>query len=656
MCGVVGIRGTSSGITALDVVRAMAETLAHRGPDAAGDWSSDDLAMGFRRLAVIDLSPTGAQPMTSASSRLVLAFNGEIYNHDQLRAELEGSGLSFRGRSDTEVLVQAIEHWGLRPTLDRLNGMFAFALWDRGTRVLSLARDRLGEKPLYYGRVGSRLVFASELRALRAIPGAAFEVDRGSLASLLRCGYVRSPGSILAGVRQVPPGAVVELHEDEHRWREPEPYWSLGEVVRRHRSAHALGQQETQDAVHDLLAESVRMRMVADVPVGAFLSGGVDSSLVVALMQRSAARPARTFSIGFDEAEFDEADHARAVAGHLGTDHTELYVTAREALEIVPRLADIYDEPFADSSQIPARLVSELARRDVTVALSGDGADELFGGYMRYLFAERVWPWLARVPRPARMMGAAALGALPTRSWDGISRRLGNALPQVARRRLGPSVQRVTSALPATTIEDLSRRLSGHWRDPGMLVRGLPIMSKEPGSVDVDDVAAGLPPAERFMYLDSVSYLPDDILTKVDRASMSVGLEVRVPFLDHRLVELAWALPLGQGAGDRRGKAVLRQILHRYLPASMMDRPKMGFGVPVASWLRGPLRPWAEELLAEPRLRLEGYLFPEPITQAWKAHLAGSADLSAPLWDVLMFQSWLERWHAPTASPSPCDA
>jgi len=642
MCGFAGLLTDGQSIDVEAVVSAMTETLRHRGPDDDGVWidASAGVGLGSRRLAVVDLSPSGHQPMASASGRYVVAYNGEIYNHVALRRDLE-RGFRFRGRSDTEVLLAAIERWGLLGALKRSNGMFAFALWDRQERRLHLVRDRMGEKPLYYGVVGNTLVFASELKALRAHPSFAPEVDREALASFLRYKYVPAPRSIFRGIRKLPPGSLVSLAQGMSNLPEPIRYWSFAEVVDR-----GIGEATTVDApeagaeLDALLRDAVRIRMEADVPLGAFLSGGIDSSTIVALMQAQSADPVRTFTIGFHDATYDEARHAKQVAEHLGTDHTELYVTADEAMAVIPRLPGIYDEPFADSSQIPTFLVSELARRTVTVSLSGDGGDELFGGYNRYVWAPQLWRRFGRFPPVVRRAFVAALLSIPPRGWDAVGRGLSPLVTaRMKQRNQGEKLHKLARSLRSEDADGMYLSLVSHWQDPSRLVVG----GGSDGRVSTDDDGPGdMELAARMMYLDSVTYLPDDILTKLDRATMAVSLEGRVPYLDHRVVEFAWRLPLRMKVGEGRGKWILRQVLHRYVPPELVDRPKWGFGVPLGTWLRGPLRDWAESLLNEGRLRREGFLRPEPVRRAWNEHLAGRRNRQYELWDVLMFQAWLE--------------
>jgi asparagine synthase (glutamine-hydrolysing) len=640
MAGLWDIKAAASREELCRVARRMADAMTHRGPDDSGAWADAraGIALGFRRLAIIDLSPAGHQPMTSATGRYVMVFNGEVYNHAELRAEVAAEGrapVAFRGHSDTEAMLAAIEAWGLNAAVRRFIGMFAIALWDREERALRLVRDRLGIKPLYYGRAGGAFLFGSELKALRAYPGFDAGLSREALALFLRYAYVPAPHSIYDGIRKLPPGNIATLTADA---AEPTltPYWSVAEVVARGLNAPFPGTEaEAVDAVDALVRDSVFRRMAADVPLGAFLSGGIDSSLVVAAMQAQRSRPVKTFSIGFTEEQWNEAPFARAVADHLGTDHHELIVTPGQAMEVVPRLPEMFDEPFADPSQIPTFLVSELARRHVTVALSGDGGDEMFAGYYAYGLAEQIRGIRRRLPGGLSRMAAKTLTTLPAGAFSGLR---GPGREPLSSDRL----RKLADALPfADTPASLHRHLMSHWRDPADLVAG---GVSEPRSAFDAPPPGGLHDVSLAMYLDGITYLPDDILTKVDRASMAVSLEARVPLLDHRLVEMAWSLPLAFKRGDGHTKRVLRRALERYVPASLFDRPKRGFGVPVDAWLRGPLRDWAEELLSERRLRSEGYLNPGPIRARWEEHLSGRRNWPGPLWAVLMFQQWRARW------------
>jgi len=660
MCGIVGFVDTGSPESGERLIEGLTRLLAHRGPDGQGVWydRGSGVALGHRRLSIIDLSELGRQPMASRDGRFQLTFNGEIYNFLELRRELEQAGETFRSESDTEVMLAAISRWGVKEALTRFNGMYAFALWDGKEHRLHLARDRMGEKPLYYGRMrsatgeGSCFVFASELKALRAYPSFEGEIDRDALALFLRYNYVPAPFSIYRGVAKLPAATLLTIPlTPRDGLGEPvlEPYWRAEEAARQGiENPLDLSDGEAIDELDRRLHHSVRQRMVSDVPLGAFLSGGIDSSTVVALMQKENPRPVRTFSIGFDIEGFNEAVHARAVAEHLGTDHTELYVRAEQALDVIPKLPTIYDEPFADSSQIPTYLVSELARRSVTVSLSGDGGDELFWGYTRYQVAREMWRRIGWMPAPLRRLLGGGLQRVPLGLLNGA---FGWASPILERYgRPGPVGDKLRKAARVASMKDadeLYRFMVGHWRNSLDVVQGsrsqVTNLTNPRVGAAVDDRLL------RMQLLDQVSYLPDDILAKVDRASMAHGLEVRVPFLDHELVELSWRMPFHLKRREGQGKWILRQVLDRYVPRSLVERPKMGFGVPLAAWLRGPLREWAEDLLAESRLQGEGLLDPEPIRNLWREHLSGDRNWHYHLWDVLVFEAWLEeeKAHAP---------
>ena len=635
MCGIAGLLARPGGDLAAHA-RAMADVLKHRGPDAGDVWADEPagIALGHRRLSIVELSPAGAQPMVSSCGRFVVSYNGESYNADELRPELERAGRKFRGHCDTEVIVEGAAMWGVEATVKRLIGMFAMALWDRQERTLYLVRDRLGIKPLYWTETGGALLFGSELKALRAYPGFRAELDRDALASYLRFAYVPGGRSIYRGVQQLAPGAILAARAGKPP--EIRAFWNLEDIARQGQAARFNGSEDEAAAELDaLLSDAVKRRMIADVPLGAFLSGGIDSSTVLALMQKSSTRPVRSFSIGFREKAFDEAKHAAAVAKHLGTDHTELYVSPDHARGVIPRLPQMYDEPFADPSQIPTFLVSEMTRKHVTVALSGDGGDELFAGYNRYFRSEAVRRFLETVPRAARGLMASAAMALPPAAWN----TLGSwAMPQ-----FGDRLHKLAGVM-AGTPEDFYRLTVTHWPEPGKVVLG----GAEPKGLLWDErVKALVPdPVERMQYLDTLTYLPDDILTKVDRASMAVSLEVRVPLIDHRVVEFSWRVMPAMKAQGGVGKRLLRRVLDRYVPRHLIERPKMGFGVPIDSWLRGPLKDWAETLLAEKRLASEGVFNPAPIREKWREHLSGARNWQYPLWTVLMFQSWKERWLA----------
>jgi asparagine synthase (glutamine-hydrolysing) len=621
----------------------MALCLAHRGPDDEGAWSdpTGQVGLGFRRLAIIDLSAEGHQPMSSADGRYTAVFNGEFYNFQALRKELLATGASFRGHSDTEVMLAAMTAWGVERAIPRLWGMFALALWDGAERRLHLVRDRVGKKPLYYGWSGDTFLFGSELKALRAHPAFRGEIDRDALAGFLRFSYVPAPRSIYRGIRKLPPGSWLTVDPGRPgEIAEPRRYWDLRNIATQG-LADPLELDDAQaiDRAEELLADAVRLRAVADVPVGAFLSGGIDSSVVVALLQAGSTRQVATFTIGYDDDEYDESRHAAAIARHLGTHHTELRVTPQETLDVIPRLAESYDEPFADASQVPTSVVSMLARRHVTVALSGDGGDEVFGGYNRYVTGTRLWARSERVPRVIRQTTARGMELVPPAAWDRLGELVDRLLPTSRRGLLtGNNIHKLATVIGQPDIDAFYTRLVSTWPEPASLL----VAGGEPALPWAHWLATG-PPARRMMLLDLLTYLPDDILVKVDRASMSASLEARAPLLDHRLVEFCWRLPTHQLVRGGEGKWLLRRVLERHVPREMFERPKHGFGVPIDAWLRGPLREWACDLLSPDRLRREGYLRPEPIEAALWAHLDGRRNLQYQLWTVLMFEAWLER-------------
>lgn len=649
MCGIAGIldpgrRLPPGSLGAL--AEAMAERIVHRGPDAGGAWADADagIALGHRRLSILDLSETGRQPMESADGRFVIAFNGEIYNFKDIRAELARSGDRFRGHSDTEVMLAAFSRWGIADSVRRFRGMFAFALWDRLEGNLHLGRDRIGEKPLYYGRAGGVFLFASELKAFRAFPDWRPEIDRDALALYFKGSCVPAPYSIFKGIGKLPPGTLLRVPgtgPDAGAGTSPEPYWSLAEVAEAGiRDPFRGGEAEAADELERRLRAVIGDQMIADVPLGAFLSGGVDSSAVVALMQAQSTRPVRTFTIGFHEKSYDEATHAKAIARHLGTEHTEMYVDARAALEVVPSLPEVYDEPFADYSQIPTLLLSRLTRRHVTVCLSGDGGDELLGGYNRYHQGPRIWNRVRRIPRGMRKLASAAVGAVPSSVWEGSLAGMEPLLPMRVRQiNIPDKLEKFLEVMAAGDAGDIYPSLVTHWKDSTRLVPG----SRELATRLSDrDAWPRLPDfVQTMIYLDTMTYLPDDIMVKVDRAAMHASLESRAPYLDHELVAFAWSLPLAMKIKDGRGKHLLREVLHRHVPRGLMERPKMGFAIPMRSWLRGPLREWAEDLLGERRLREEGILDAALVRRAWSDNQSGRRNLQSQIWCILMFQAWL---------------
>jgi asparagine synthase (glutamine-hydrolysing) len=640
MCGIAGFWSAKTlSDDPVELLRRMGNLLAHRGPDDAGVFyhGASGVGLSFRRLSIIDLSAAGHQPMASASGRYTIIFNGEVYNYKEMRDELGPQ--AWRGHSDTEVMLAAIERWGLKPAVERFVGMFAFALWDAFERRLHLVRDRLGIKPLYYGRVDGAFVFASELKAIKSFPGFQTAIDLDSLAAYMRCAYIPAPFSIYRGIQQLLPGRILTLSSAD---APPvlDAYWSAADVARGGLKDPIQGSdEEIVERLNGTLADAVRLRMVADVPLGAFLSGGIDSSTVVALMQSQSSRPVKTFTIGFHESIYNEATHARKIAQHLGTDHTELFVTPQDALDVVPLLPSMYDEPFADSSQIPTHLVSKLARRHVTVALSGDGGDELFCGYLRYTFVDSLWNILSKIPGPVARAAARGMTSIPPGLIDHTLGRL--SLRGRLSGSLGEKLHRLAGHLAAQDPGEVYLRAVSTWPDPAAVVPG----SHEHPVVQQSIQAFRTMPTtpEMAMLTDLTNYLPDDILTKVDRASMAVGLEARVPVLDHRVVELVWRLPLRYKIRKGVTKWVLRQVLYRYVPAELMERPKMGFGVPIDSWLRGPLRGWAEDLLAPECLARHGLFAVKAIREKWAEHAAGARNWQYLLWPVLMFQAWIAQ-------------
>ncbi|MHB8978810.1 MAG: asparagine synthase (glutamine-hydrolyzing) [Trichloromonadaceae bacterium] len=649
MCGIVGFVSNSVDEPA-KIIANMATALIHRGPDIGDCWADHDagVSLGHRRLSILDLSEEGHQPMFSGCGRYVIIYNGEIYNFQDIKAELQCANhqsLYFRGHSDTEVLLAAISIWGLEQTLPRINGMFAFALWDRREKCLTLVRDRFGKKPLYFGWAGGNFVFGSELKAIKVFPGFSNVIDRHALTLLLRHNCIPAPYSIYQYIYKLPPATSLELSIDkvkkatcyEDVASDIKSFWSPRQVCEAGQANRFAGSaEEVEGQLEFLLKDAVASRMIADVPLGAFLSGGIDSSLVVALMQAQSERPVKTFTIGFAEAAHNEADDARRVAQHLGTEHHELTLSPQDVLDVVPKLPVLYDEPFADSSQIPTYLVSKFAREHVTVALSGDGGDELFGGYNRYVWAPQIWNKMASWPAVARGGAAALLDAVPPKAWPRLMSML-----NLEHRTPADKVLKLAQALRASAPADLYKSLVSHWHHPDDIV----IDGREPQSLqkDADRIIQQFGFAEGMMLLDQVTYLPDDILVKVDRASMGVSLEARAPLLDYRLAEFAARVPLDLKIRERQGKYLLRKILYRHVPRELIERPKMGFEIPIADWLRGPLRDWAEDLLSESRLKNDGYFHPGPIRLKWQEHLAGKRNWQFHLWDVLMFQMWLKE-------------
>ncbi|MDD5428210.1 MAG: asparagine synthase (glutamine-hydrolyzing) [Candidatus Omnitrophica bacterium] len=651
MCGITGFIDRSAGQKADEleaVVSRMAGTMSHRGPDDKGAWVdvSAGVALGHRRLSIIDLSVEGHQPMASACGRYVIVFNGEIYNFKLLRGELERSGHKFRSHSDTEVMLAAISRYGLEEAVRKFNGMFAFAVWDRQERALSLARDRMGEKPLYYGWAGDIFLFASELKAIRAHPKFENNIDRDSLALYMRYNCIPAPYSIYKNIRKLPPASILKIDAAfmKDKKADVKYYWSVRDAVERGRADTFKGSaEEASGRLDNLLGDSVKLRMESDVPLGVFLSGGIDSSLVTALMQRQSPQPVKTFTIGFKEPGYNEAESAALVARRLGAEHTEFYVSPSEAMAVIPGLSDIYDEPFADSSQIPTFLVSKLTRTKVTVSLSGDGGDEVFAGYNRYVWVKSIWRKVGWMNHGSRKALAGVLTSVPPAGWEKLFDKLGNKLPGKMRQRTpGDKIHKLADMMAAPSRYGMYERLVSHWPDPQSVVPG----SSEPATIITGAGAPvrGLGFTEEMMLKDSISYLPDDILVKVDRASMAASLESRAPFLDHRVVEFAWQLPLAMKARGGKGKCILRELLYKYVPRELVDRPKMGFALPLDAWLRGPLKEWAGALLDESRIKREGFFDHRPVRQKWEEHLSGKRNWQYLLWDVLMFQAWYDRW------------
>lgn len=640
MCGITGfINFSSLPDTPANIVSYMSAHIRHRGPDDHGIWFDEDarVALGHRRLSILDLSSAGDQPMSSPSGRYIIVYNGEIYNHNELRKKLqtEGAAPVWRGHSDTEVLLAALDHWGLQKTLEHLNGMFAFAVWDRKLRQLILGRDRVGEKPLYYGSHSKYgIFFGSELKALQAYPGFSGEINRDILTLYLRYKYIPAPHSIWKNIWKLPAAHYLIIPGGVHSVPQPVNYWDLHAIAQIGASAPVREAPSLVNDLDELLQAAVASRMEADVPLGTFLSGGIDSSLVASLMQARSQNPIRTFSIGFHEQAFNEADHAKAIAKHLGTNHTELYVTSTDALNAIPSLPKIWDEPFSDTSQIPTFLLSKMTREHVTVSLSGDGGDELFGGYERYFQAARMKHKLDRLPPILRKALATILEARPVVSGAACMNAMLPKNYQV--HRIREKLNKLKILLHSDTSEVFYKQFISHWKTPTDVVLEASEPTFLPNFIgeNFDDFR------QMMMCFDTLTYLSDDILTKVDRASMAVSLEARVPLLDHRVIEFAWKLPMSYKIHNGTGKYILRQVLDRYVPRTLIDRPKMGFGVPIDQWLKGPLHDWATELLDETRLRNDGFFDPLRITQIWKSYNRGISGWHYYLWDILMFQAW----------------
>ena len=650
MCGIAGFLDLSKARSPKNlslIARAMGDKIRHRGPDEGQEWLDAQAGVAFahRRLSIIDLSAAGRQPMISSSGRYVLIFNGEIYNFQKLRKSLETIGTPLKGHSDTEVLLETLACWGVEDTLPRLIGMFAFALWDREKRVLVLARDRLGIKPLYWGRQGNHLFFASELKCLFAHPDFRPEVDRAALSDMVAFNYIPGPRSIYAGISHLPPGCFIRIDPDCDI--QMKQYWDVVSVVNNGiKNQISLSDADATAHLELLLGEAISDRMVSDVPLGAFLSGGVDSSTVTALMQSLSASPVKTFTVGFEENSFSEVPHARAIADYLGTDHHEIILSSREALDIIPILSEMYCEPFADSSQIPTHLVSAIARKEVTVALSGDGGDEVFAGYNRYLAGQTLWPRATQMPMPVRELMAWMLRTLPHSMYDGLADMLPRRLTPPL---LGDKMSKVADLLDSRSLNEFHARAVRFWKDASTVV-----IDGTAGSFGDEQAARllGMPETvDQMQLLDMLTYLPGDILTKVDRASMAVGLEARVPLLDHRVIEFMSSLPTNMKIRGGETKWLLRRVLDGYVPRRLIDRPKMGFAIPLGEWLRGPLRDWAEDLLSEEMLMRTGLFHPNSVREKWHRHLSGSHFEHYSLWSILMAQNWYLTWMMPSEKP-----
>ena len=651
MCGIAGFfnpKIDQSEESVAQILNAMSTAIIHRGPDGHGNWIDAESGIGLthRRLSIIDLTSAGHQPMVSNSSKYVISFNGEIYNHNDLRYELKNKNIKWRGHSDTETLLVCVEIWGIEETLKKITGMFAFALWDREERTLCLARDRMGEKPLYYGFQKGCFLFGSELKSLKAHPLFEKNINRNALALYFRHNYIPAPYSIYEGIKKLEPGTYLLLSKKSLSLgcnENPKSYWAFNDAVKAGIKKPFIGSDlDAIEQLEHLLQKSVNQQMMSDVPLGAFLSGGIDSSTIVALMQNNSNNPIKTFTIGFDEQNYNEAENAKAVANHLGTNHTELYISPQKAMEVIPKLPTIYDEPFSDSSQIPTFLVSDMTRSEVTVSLSGDAADELFGGYNRYFWANNIWDKIKKYPLPMRELAAKGIEKISPSIWNKIIKIFMPIIPSRFQVTLpGDKVHKFSSVLNSRTQEEIYLRLISHWPDPSKVVKN----GFEPMSVlnraDYMSKVKGF--EEIMMIIDSTSYLPDDILCKVDRAAMAVSLETRVPFLNHNVVEFAWSLPMHLKIRNGQGKWVLRRVLEKYVPRTLTDRPKMGFGVPIDTWLRGPIKDWAESLIESTRIKEDGFLDPKQVRKKWEEHLSGERNWQHHLWDVLMFQAWLEQ-------------
>ncbi len=645
MCGIAGF--FDPGKKTKDpssVLKEMTDAITHRGPDDSGYFTDREsgIALGHRRLSILDLSPLGHQPMFSHSGRFVIVYNGEVYNYQEIKKGLEEEGITFKSTTDTEVILEAVEHYGIDKALPMFNGMFAFSLYDKKEGIIYLVRDRVGIKPLYWGINNGILFFASELKAFRRHPLFTASLNIDAIALYLRHNYIPTPYSIYKGVYKLPPGHYLIV--DKGLNVRDNTYWDFRKVaISGFSHPFELSETELIERLDDLLTKSVKLRMISDVPLGAFLSGGIDSSTIVALMQKVSNIPQKTFTIGFSEGEYNEARYAADIAKHLGTEHTELYVTPKDAQDVIPKLPDMYDEPFSDSSQIPTHLVSALTRRYVTVSLSGDGGDELFGGYNRYFWLKDIWERVKKIPKPMRKSLSALIRLFPHEFYNKTFPIFFRFLPQKYRFRLpGDKLYKLSEILDKNSPDEMYRMLISHEKYPERIVKN----AYEPETILLDkDIKREIPDyVARMMFFDFLTYLPDDILTKVDRASMWVSLEARVPILDHNIVEFAWKVPLEYKIRDGKGKYLLREVLSRYVPRELFERPKTGFGIPIDYWLRGPLKEWAGDLLSEEMIKKYGILEYRPIERMFREHISGRRDWHYYLWDVLMLQSWLNRW------------
>ncbi len=643
MCGIAGfwdVNQRHNYAQMYDIVTRMRDQVIHRGPDSGDNWIDErnGVAFGHRRLAILDLSEHGRQPMISANNRYVMMFNGEIYNHQQIKQQLTNAGLApnWRGHSDTEIALAAFEAWGIEQALQQFTGMFAIALWDQQQKLIYLIRDRLGEKPLYYGWVQNNLLFGSELKSLKSHPAWQQAIDPKAVSLMMQYNCIPAPYTIYQDIKKLEAGQILVINADKSVRQIA--YWQLKQVAMQPKIA--IDAEAAVDLLHTKLGAAIKQQMVADVPVGAFLSGGIDSSTVVALMQAQSSRAVRTFTIGFEDAAYNEAEQAKAVAQHLGTEHTELYLSAEQTRAIIPDLAKFYDEPFADSSQVPTYMVAKLTRQHVTVSLSGDGGDELFAGYNRYSWVPQIWRRIAFLPQPLRHILSKMICVLPPQLWDKLFKALRPILPAIARQRNpGDKLHKLARVIDAPSARAIYHQLVSHWYGTDALVTATPQLN------DLTQEIAEQTLVESMMYMDTLRYLPDDILVKVDRAAMAVSLETRVPFLDHNVVEFAWSLPLDLKIRAGQSKWLVRQLLQRYVPEKLFDRPKMGFGVPIDQWLRGPLKSWAHDLLSNSMLAKHGLLDNKLVQQKWQEHLSGTRNWQYHLWDVLMFQSWYEANH-----------